>query len=68
MASRVRAALVMNPGTSHLELEATARGGCVSIRGKVTETGELVEVKRVATAVPGVTGLNLDELIPNTRV
>ena len=68
VASRVRAALAMNPSTSHLEVEASARDGHVSIRGKVTETGELDEVRRVAMAVPGVTGLNLDELIPATRV
>jgi cytidylate kinase len=68
LASRVRAALAMNPSTSHLEVEASAKGGHVSIRGKVTETGELDVVRRVAMAVPGVTGLNLDELIPPTRV
>jgi len=64
VASGVRAALVMNPATSHLEIEASAKGGQVSIRGKVTETGELEEVRRVAMSVAGVTGLNLDELIP----
>jgi cytidylate kinase len=68
VASRVRAALAMNPSTSHLEVEASARSGHVSIRGKVTETGEFDEVRRVAMAVPGVTGLNLDELIAGTRV
>ena len=68
VAGRVRAALAMNPSTSHLEVEASARGGHVSIRGKVTETGELDEVRRVAMVVPGVTGLKLDELIPATRV
>ncbi len=68
VASRVRAALALNPSTSHIEVEATARGGHVSIRGKVTETGEFDEVKRVAMAVPGVTELNLDELNLGTRV
>jgi cytidylate kinase len=68
VASRVRASLAMDPITSHLEVEASASGGHVSIRGKVTETGELDEVRRVAMAVSGVTGLNLDELIPATRV
>jgi len=68
IASSVRAALAMNPGTSHLEVETSAKGGHVSIRGKVTETGELDEIRRTAVAVPGVTGLNLEQLIPSTRV
>ena len=67
VASRVRAALVMNPRTSHLEVEASARGGRISIRGKVTGTGDLDEIRQVAVAVPGVKELNLDELIPTTR-
>ena len=58
----------MNPGTSHLEVETGAKSGQVFIRGKVTETGELDEVRRVAMGVQGVTGLNLNELIPTTRV
>jgi cytidylate kinase len=68
VAGRVRASLAMNPSTAHLEVEASARGGEVSIRGKVTEIGEMDEVRRVAMAVPGVTGLSLDELIPVTSV
>jgi cytidylate kinase len=68
VASRVRATLAVNPSTSHLEVETSARNGHVSIRGKVTEIGELDAVKQVAMAVPGVAGLNLDELIPATRV
>ena len=66
--SRVRANLAMNSSTSHLEVEVNAKAGHVSIRGKVTEIGELDEVRRIAMAVPGVTGLNLDELIPPTHV
>jgi cytidylate kinase len=68
IASRVRASLALNASTSHLEMEVSARGGHVSIRGKVTGTGELEEVRQVAMKVPGVTGLDLDELIPATRV
>ena len=68
VASRVRADLAMNSSTSHLELETSAKGGQVFIRGKVTETGELEEVRRVAKAVPGVTAVNLDGLIPPSRV
>jgi len=65
LASSVRVALAMNSSTSHLEVDASARDGQVSIRGKVTETGDWDEVKRVAIAVPGVTGLNLDDLMPD---
>jgi cytidylate kinase len=60
VASRVRANLAINPPTSHLEFEVTARRGQVSIRGKVAGADELDEVKRVAQAVPGVATLNLD--------
>ncbi len=67
VASSVRAALAMNPSTSHLEVETSAKGGQVFVRGKVTEIGELDQVRRVAIALPGVTGLNLDALIPATR-
>ena len=68
VAGRVRASLAMNPSTAHLEVEASARGGDVSLRGKVTQIGELDEVRRVAKAVPGVRELNLDELILATSV
>ena len=68
IASRVRAVLAMNPSTAHLEVEARARSGHVSIRGKVTQTDELDEVRRVAMAVPGVTELSLDELMLGTRL
>jgi len=60
--SRVRAELAINPATSHLEFETVAHRGRVSIRGKLTVTGELDEVKRVAQAVPGVAQLVLDDL------
>jgi hypothetical protein len=68
IASSVRAALVMNPSTSHLEVETSAKNGQVFVRGKVTDTGELDEVNRIAMGVQGVTGLNLDELIPASHV
>jgi len=67
-ASRVRANVALNPPTSHLEIEVEAMGGHVAIRGKVTEADERKEVERVALAVPGVTTVNLSELIPSTRV
>lgn len=68
IASRVRANVALNPPTSHLEIEVEAKGGHVAIKGKVTETDELKEVERLALAVAGVATVNLDELIPSTRV
>lgn len=65
LASRVRAALALNPFTSNLEVEAVARDGSVSVRGDLVEQVE--EVERVARAVPGVTGLTVDEPAPADR-
>jgi cytidylate kinase len=67
LASRVRADLAINPPTSHLEFEVTAHRGVVSISGKVADPDELEEVKRVASAVPGVASLNLDGLALPSR-
>ncbi len=66
--SRVRANLAINAPTSHLEFEVTSRNGRVSLRGKLTGTEELAEVKRVAQAVAGVVELDLDGVALPTRV
>lgn len=66
-ATRVRADLSINPATSHLEFEVSARRGVVSIRGKLTAIEELSEVKRVAQAVPGVVQLDMSEVTPPAR-
>jgi osmotically-inducible protein OsmY len=62
LASRVRAKLALNSPTSDLEVEVAACGGLVSIRGRLSSSEQLKEVERVASAVPGVTALNLDGL------
>jgi hypothetical protein len=67
IASRVRANVALNPPTSHLEIEVEAKGGHVTISGRVTETDERKEVERVALAVPGVVTVNLEELIPSVQ-
>ena len=67
ISSRVRANLAINPPTSHLEFEVSSHKGVVSIRGKVADTDELEEVKRVASAAPGVTDLNVDGLALPSR-
>lgn len=59
LASRVRAELALNPFTAHLEVELEARGGLVSIKGAPVDESE--NVRRVAMAVAGVTGLALHE-------
>jgi cytidylate kinase len=68
LASRVRAELALDASTSHLEFEVKAQHGLVSIRGPVTSLGEVSEVRRIAEAVPGVQGLDLDHLTPPVRV
>ena len=68
LASRIRANLAIDPPTSHLEVEVTASRGAVHIKGKLTTPSELSEVRRVASAVPGITSLNLDELASSVNV
>jgi hypothetical protein len=68
LASRTRAHLALDPSTSHLEVEVTASRGSVRIKGKLTAAAEAEDVRRVALAVPGVKGLNLDELAPSVHV
>ena len=65
LASRVRAALALNPFTSNLEVEVVASDGSVSVTGDLVEQVE--EVEQVARAVPGVTGLRVDEPAPADR-
>jgi cytidylate kinase len=59
LGSRVRAALASSPFTSHLEVEVEARHGSVCIKGSLYEQVEAV--RSVALAVPGVTGLTIEE-------
>lgn len=62
LASRVRAALVLDKATADLEVDVLARDGSVTIRGKLSYRDQLREVQRVAQAVPGVTSVDLDQL------
>jgi cytidylate kinase len=64
LASRVRARLVLNPATAHLEVEVESHGGVVAIQGKLPNLDQLEEVERVVLAVEGVVGLNTDQLAP----
>ena len=60
LASRVRASLVVSPATANIEVEVVARGGSVSIRGRLANVQLISDVRRVATQVPGVESLDLD--------
>jgi hypothetical protein len=60
LASRVRAALALDPFTSNLEVDVLAAGGSVTVRGDLFE--QLDEVRSVVLAAPGVTGLSVEEV------
>jgi len=67
LASRVKADLAINPATSDLEVDVVARKGRVALTGKIPRLAEVQEIERVARAVPGVTAVQLDELMTATR-
>jgi hypothetical protein len=63
-ASRVKAELALNPGTSNLELDVVCDGGDVRVKGKVYDTGQIEQIERIARQVEGVIRVNLEELAP----
>lgn len=63
-ASRVKAELALNPGTSNLEVDVLCSDGVVRVKGKVYTTGQIEEIERIAREVEGVVGVNLEELAP----
>lgn len=67
LASRVRAELALDDATSHLEFEVHAKEGSVRVRGALSNMREVGEIRRVATGVPGVAALNLNELASPVR-
>ena len=64
LASKVRAVLAITPSTEGLELEATARDGVVTLKGKLSTADQFSEVRQIAMEVPGVIDLDLDKLSP----
>jgi cytidylate kinase len=64
---RVRTELALDPATSHLEFEVRAKQGVVGVRGALSNTREISEVRRIASAVSGVTAVNLDGLASAVR-
>ncbi|MGP8242974.1 MAG: cytidylate kinase family protein [Bryobacteraceae bacterium] len=67
LGSRVRVALALNDPTSHLEVEALAKGHAVRVVGSVSDMREVDEVRRIAASVPGVETVDLDELVSPAR-
>lgn len=63
VASRVRASLGMDRRTAPLELAVSCRSGIVSVRGFVGSQTGIREVERVASQVPGIRELDIDELV-----
>jgi len=63
-ASRVKAQLALNPGTSHLELDVLCKGSAVRVMGKIYETAQIAQIERIARAVEGVASIDVDELAP----
>jgi len=49
------------------EFEVHAKEGSVRVRGALSNMREAGEIRRVATGVPGVVALNLDELASPVR-
>lgn len=64
LASKVKATLATTSSTEGLEVEVTAAEGVVEVKGKLSSPEQLLEVERIAGAVPGVVALNLDRLAP----
>jgi len=62
LASRVRAALGLDPGTAPLEVEVRSQSGGIRIQGFVGSRHGIREVERVVRQVPGVRELNLEDL------
>ena len=67
LASRVRAVLALDSATSHLEVQVVATGGTLHIRGPASNTRDVDEVRRIASTVPGVLAVDLDELASPVR-
>jgi cytidylate kinase len=63
-ASRIKAELALNPGTSNLELDILCEEGDVRVKGKVYDTDQIEQIERITREVEGVINVDLDELAP----
>ena len=68
LASRVRANLVINPATSGLEVEVDARGGSVTVRGRLATSDQAKEIQDVVRSIHGVTSLVLEGVLQSAEL
>ena len=61
-ASRVKARLAMDPATSDIQFEVTARGGAVSVKGDIVSPDQVGKISTIVRGVRGVTDVRLNEL------
>ncbi len=63
VASKVRATLVCNPSTVDLELDVTAHGDSVSVKGAVRGRAQIAEIRDLAEKVAEGRALDLEGLV-----
>jgi len=68
LASRVKAAVALNSATAHIEVDVRAEHGHVRFKGRIPNVEVVEEVRRVATRVPGVADVSLDDVTSATPV
>ena len=62
MASRVKAALAMDPATADFQFEIVAKGGSVSVKGGIVSPAQAKAIGDIVRGVPGVAELELRQL------
>ncbi len=65
--SAVKAMLAMDPATSDLQFDITARSGTVSIKGDIVNPQQAKTISQVAREVAGVKEVHIDQLELATR-
>ncbi len=63
VASKVRASLVCNPATVDLELDVTAHGDSVSVKGAVRSKVQIEEIRALAREAAGGRSLDLEGIV-----
>ena len=63
-ASRIKAELALNPGTSNLELDVLCEEGDARVKGKLYDADQIEQIERIAKEVEGVFSVNLEALAP----
>lgn len=68
LASCVKANLAMNPDTCDLQLEITAQGGSISIKGEIDAPAQAKKIRSFVANIPGARSVSLEELSLVTRI